>query len=516
MSAANFFVMSHNRLQEGDLSNLVRQARRRLLSNELFTQGANAATAALCAFILLLLLGSEILNWQVVAFVPLAALAVGVYLVRRRLPSPYAAAQIVDRRMALSDTISTAVFFNEVNPQAGVSPEIREAQAAQADRTAQRVDVRQAIPFVVPRAAYTAAILLLVAGSLFALRYGISRQLDLRRPLANFLPDSLTGSKTTREAKNQKRNQKQIPEAPDESGTQADDEAQKGAAADDPSQQMQVPDSEAPANAKADSKTQAGKKAGEQADDQMATDDQDQNDGESGKSGDDAQNGQQGDNKDKQGNQKQGNQQDQNGNDSSLMSKMKDAFQNLMSRVKPQQQQGNQQGSQEQQAQASKSQQGSKQQNSKEGQPQPGQQGDAQDGEDGQDSKNAENSQQSKGQGKSDSQQTSKQPGSGIGSQDGDKAIRNAEQLAAMGKITEILGKRSANLTGEATVEVQSTSQQLRTPYAQKASQHSQGGAEINRDEVPVALQPMVQQYFEQIRKQAPAPAPAAGSAVKK
>ena len=73
-----------------------------------------------------------------------------------------------------------------------------------------------------------------------------------------------------------------------------------------------------------------------------------------------------------------------------------------------------------------------------------------------------------------------------------------------MGKISEILGKRSANITGETTVEVQSTSQQLRTQYAQRSAQHSQGGAEISRDEVPVALQSYVEQYFEQIRKQQP------------
>ena len=69
-----------------------------------------------------------------------------------------------------------------------------------------------------------------------------------------------------------------------------------------------------------------------------------------------------------------------------------------------------------------------------------------------------------------------------------------------MGKISEIIGKRSANLTGEATVEVQSTSQQLRTPYARRGAEHSQGGAEIGRDEVPVALQSYVERYFEQVR----------------
>jgi hypothetical protein len=78
-----------------------------------------------------------------------------------------------------------------------------------------------------------------------------------------------------------------------------------------------------------------------------------------------------------------------------------------------------------------------------------------------------------------------------------------------MGKISEILGKRSANITGEATVEVQSTSQQLHTQYVQRGAQHTQGGTEISRDEIPVALQSYVEQYFEQVRKQAPAASPA-------
>lgn len=108
--------------------------------------------------------------------------------------------------------------------------------------------------------------------------------------------------------------------------------------------------------------------------------------------------------------------------------------------------------------------------------------------------------------GNNDPQTASKQPGSGAGSQDGDKRIKEAEDLAAMGKISEILGKRSANLTGEATVEVQSTSQQLKTAYVPSSAQHSQSGGEINRDEIPVALQPFVQEYFKQAR-QADAPA---------
>ena len=71
-----------------------------------------------------------------------------------------------------------------------------------------------------------------------------------------------------------------------------------------------------------------------------------------------------------------------------------------------------------------------------------------------------------------------------------------------MGKISEIIGKRSANVSGEATIEVQNSSQQLSTPYAQKRAQHGEAGAEISRDEVPVALQAYVEKYFEAVRKQ--------------
>ena len=44
--------------------------------------------------------------------------------------------------------------------------------------------VLQAVPFTIPRAAYAMAGLFLVASSLFALRYGFERKLDLRQPLA--------------------------------------------------------------------------------------------------------------------------------------------------------------------------------------------------------------------------------------------------------------------------------------------------------------------------------------------
>ena len=102
------------------MGNLVHKARRRILGNQLLAQGANAGTAALLAFILLLLFGTQVLSWQVALAVPFAAAAFGLYRVKRHMPSSYAVAQLIDRRLGLADNLSTALFFSEVNPGAAV------------------------------------------------------------------------------------------------------------------------------------------------------------------------------------------------------------------------------------------------------------------------------------------------------------------------------------------------------------------------------------------------------------
>ena len=70
-----------------------------------------------------------------------------------------------------------------------------------------------------------------------------------------------------------------------------------------------------------------------------------------------------------------------------------------------------------------------------------------------------------------------------------------------MGKLSEIIGKRAANITGEVMVEVSSGKQQLKTQYSDRNGSHAEAGGEINRDEVPLAYQQYVQQYFAQMRK---------------
>src|SRR5471030_1547621 len=66
------------------------------------------------------------------------------------------------------------------------------------------------------------AALFLVAGSLFALRYGLSKRLDLKQPLASMLPESFSGGKSTEHAKNSRPNPKRNPEVPYDSGATGD------------------------------------------------------------------------------------------------------------------------------------------------------------------------------------------------------------------------------------------------------------------------------------------------------
>jgi hypothetical protein len=94
---------------------------------------------------------------------------------------------------------------------------------------------------------------------------------------------------------------------------------------------------------------------------------------------------------------------------------------------------------------------------------------------------------------------------SGAGRQDGQKSLSDAEQLKAMGRLAEIIGKRSASITGEMTVEKSSRTQQLETQYSQRTGHHADLGGEINRDEIPFEYRDYIREYMTEIHKQAEA-----------
>ena len=155
-----------------------------------------------------------------------------------------------------------------------------------------------------------------------------------------------------------------------------------------------------------------------------------------------------------------------------MLDKMKNALSNMMDKVKQEASEG------------SKGDQSTPQNNPSDQKQDQGDKGQKANSDQSQAAANGDQSQQAEGKQSSEagndkkaSKKTAGQDSkNGIGSQDGEKAIKQAEQLQAMGKITEILGKRSAAVSGEVMVEVGSSKQQLKTPWAQSQASHTNSG----------------------------------------
>jgi hypothetical protein len=486
---------------------LIGRARRRYVANLYLKQGVNAACAAMGGVILLLILGVQVMDWRWLAGLAAAGIAAGFGAVKRQAPSRYAISQVIDRNLSLHDSLSTAFFYNRMGEQRGPR-EMRAAQFAEAERLARRADIERAVPFSTPRSVYVMAVLGLIATGLLGLRYGITRSLDLHAPLAAMLLNAL--GRDAQPPEERKQDQQRYQQLISQLGlTQEDSSAARKAAG---SKQ-----SASSANAEAQKEQKSlEKNGGQQSAGSAEAENMRQNREQSAAQS--AQNsGQQGERRTgaQQSSSSQSQQQlasTQQHENSSLMDKLRDAVSSLMSRFDAQPQQGESQqmaensqsrpgeGNNQQSGESGrqKSESGQKQQQSADSGKQGAQgQGQPQQGEPGQMAQAGGN--RSKG----DDSDASKQPGSGIGSRDGDKAIRQAEQLAAMGRISQIIGRRSQSLTGDATIEVASSgTQNLRTGYTQQNAAHTDSGGEISRDEIPLAYQRFVQKYFEQVRKQ--------------
>lgn len=492
------------------LAELIAAARRRHVSQHLITQISFALALVLGCVIVLLVFGTQILNPYWLAPLFGATLAVGIYRFRGRLLSPYQLAQALDRRLNLNDSLSTAVYF-EGRSERGFSQEIISTQKQLAEEQARSADLRAGLPFQMPKAAYTASGLAVVAISIFGLRYGVTHSLDLRPALVHMPFAGSLGADEIASAK-KKAGHKTAVERTKESGLSYDPWESKvmdqQGAPDSALDTVETPD----VNNTSSDGTAKTKATGTPSPDPVQEPSDAAEGGERSPSGNDQQSdGASAPDKDGAGRsaKQSASQQDSQGSNSagensSLSDKMRDALANLMSKLKMNQKPGEgKQGS----SQSQNGSQAAKQQGKDDkGSPMPGKpqsdgmsSPDAQGDQEGQSSDKAQAAQNKSAKG-SDKPQ-SQDGKSGIGKQDGDKTAREAEQLAAMGKISELIGKRSANMTGEVMVEVASGKQQLKTQYSQKRAEHAEAGGEINRDEVPLAYQQYVQQYFEEIRK---------------
>src|SRR6185312_2497815 len=123
------------------LQELIHNARRRLLFNEVLKQFAISAALAIGGVALLLTLGTRYLQWWAVALFALAVIVRACVKLRHRLPSDYAAALWLDAKADLHDSLSTAHHF--ATKSASLSPAaeaILIAQRGQAEAAATNVD----------------------------------------------------------------------------------------------------------------------------------------------------------------------------------------------------------------------------------------------------------------------------------------------------------------------------------------------------------------------------------------
>lgn len=496
--------------ESAGIRDLVARARRRMLWNVAVAQGVVSASVGAAGAILILVFGNQFLDWRWLALVAGVTFPLAFHRTARRIPTRYKVAQIVDQRLALRDAISTALYFSEADRGAHVSEPVRLAQLAESERLGGQVDPAVAIPLSAPRSLYALGALLLAAAALFGLRYGVERSIDLRKPLARVLFDAFGGGYPQQAAARPKKTaRKPWDQTPATISVDDHNPAAEEKLNEAPDSVIKTVDDNNPDNDGAEQPggNNKGKSDGKQTQGDQAEQGEDTSETAPGSSSakDADQAGA------KQGDSSGGKQSpNSNGDNSSLASKIKDAMQNLMASMRPQnkgasqQQQGGQNSGQDKSQQAK----GGQKSAAGQGQKKSGEQSaESQEGESDDDSDSGKSA-DGKSSGKSSDQQGNHNPGSGIGKQDGAKDARLAEQLAAMGKISEIIGKRSANVSGEVTVEVNSSKQPIRTPYSDTKAAHGESGGEINRDEVPPALQQYVQQYFEQVRKAAPVKAP--------
>ena len=443
----------------------------------LLDKGALALTVALGGGLVLLVAGTQILDWYWLVLLAAAGFGVGLYQLRGKIPTLYRVAQRIDRREGLADALSTAQYYRE-NPDPKRQA-VCDLQRKAAEGASRGVNLRAALPYARSRYLAPAAVLAAAALGLFIVRYAFTGSLDLSASLVTIAMDNWFGNKTEL-AKNDFKKGVNKPETGGENPQTATEEEEKL-----PDSLMENnPDAADPSKTDTDPSGKQskdgdkGKESGDQSDKDQQSDQQSDKQDKNG----DSKDGKEGDQNGKQGNQK---------NESSMMDKVRDALANMLNKMK---------------SDAPKNAQNGQNQNKNQ---QNGQKQDSQ-------NKGDSASQQNSGEQSADSQQEQSDAKGGkpdkppqqetansMGDKTGDKAIKDAALLAAMGKITELIGKRQQTLTGEVMVEVGSTKQTLKTPFQQQQAAHAEAGSEIHRDEVPLLYQQFVEQYFEEIRKPA-------------
>jgi len=467
-----------------------------------FEQLALAVCSVLLGGIFMLLLGTQILKWYWLVLLGVVGIAIAVARIRDRVLTRYKVAQLVDHKLQLNDSLSTAWFL--LSRDGGENDAAYRIQLEQAERVAAGVKPSVAFPFQGQRSWAVMGALAGVAFGLFATRYLVTGSLSLERP---FVPVTfaavfervekwIPGEKYGATAGN--RGEEQVKSA--RSGELQEKDGRAGLLGSENSKSGKPDGSSGQSSS---SQLTAGED--KMRDGRQASRESSRSPGQANQPGapEQASNNQ----PDAQqapnaGEQQSATQQ----NSSGVLDKMKDALSSLMAQMRPRSE--SQQSAQNQERSSQEESGGDQGNTAKE---QAARQ---------QDARNEQAAQQESSEGEGQGQTTEKPEASGgrnsdqspekkssdarsgAGRQEGDKDVQEAEQLRAMGKLAEIIGKRSASITGEMMVETRSGKQQLKTEYSQRMGHHSDLGGEINRDEIPLIYQQYIREYMEQVRKQ--------------
>ena len=462
------------------LNAVVRAATRRTLVQQIVEQIALALTGMFAGVALVLLLGTQLLDARWMALVAAAAASFVIWRVRGRKLTEYRVAQLIDHRLGLRDTLSTA-WFLIAKPQKREST-LALLQVARAEELLPGLNTESALPFTGRRACVWAVASASLAAGLFAVRYFDAASLDLRPGLIsihvpavfagfeNFLGGTPSPGLERKSAdmgleSGRSHAAGAREPTPGKSGSGETGRDQEDANTQNP----QGVGAESAANA-AHGAEQSGSPAENSAQSQQGS----------------------------------GNEQSRTGGQpsSGLLDKMKDALSQLVAKMRSASQPSSQGQNSDDQKSAGKANGNNHDAQSKT--PQNGSQGEDADSANHDRGTNGTQAQssQAKDPGQSPNDNASDNH-SGIGRQDGDKSLKEAEQLRAMGKLAEIIGKRSQELTGDVTIETASRNQQLATPYSRRVGRHADTGGEIDRDEVPPMYQKYVRDYMKAVREQA-------------
>jgi hypothetical protein len=489
------------------IEKVVVAAHRRYVALLCVEQGAIAASFVLAGCVLILLLGTQLLNWYWLLLLAAVGVSIAAIRVGHRRSNAYLIAQTLDARLALFDSISTA--WHVMRTPALAATSTGRTQIKQAETLAAEIDPATVFPARLQRSWTLALALAAVALALFSLRYLVQRNMNLSNALVPLHLEQFTAAL---------RNEIGVARRPDSSPPLSGNQHSEGGQT--PKTQGSDPRMndvlgmknpvEAPSKESESQSTSPTAKAADDGHSPLSGKSQ-AGDSPAGRpstaSSKDAHSGS--NNKDQASQSQQGSSDDQN---ESLMSRMKDAVSSFMAQMKPDNPSQSPQSSSQNSA-APDQDQTQNENGQSQSQTSASQSAQAQTKSDAKRSAQAQATEMSqagdsRNSGSSENRQGN-QSKSGVGKQDGGKELKLAQEQEAMGKLAEIIGKRSRDLSGEMVVEVPSGRQQLRTAYTDEVAHHSNTGGEINRDEIPVALQPYVREYMELVRRNATQSQPA-------